>query len=61
MSHQRQIPRKVKGTPRKIKPLAELTIVHPHATELDIGVLETWACVPASSKQHQLSPRLRPP
>jgi transposase len=49
MSRQRSTPRKVKGQARKIKPLAELTIVHPHAAGLDIGARETWACVPASS------------
>ena len=49
MSRQRSTPRKVKETPRKIKPLAELTTVHPHAAGLDIGSRETWACVPASS------------
>ncbi len=41
--------RKDKGTSHKIKPLAELTIVHPHAAGLDIGAREIWACVPASS------------
>jgi hypothetical protein len=49
MSHRRSTPRKVKDKPRKIKPLDELTIVHPHAAGLDIGAHETWACVPASS------------
>jgi transposase len=49
MSHQRSIPRTVKGQARKIKPLDELTIVHPHAAGLDIGSRETWACVPPSS------------
>jgi len=38
-----------RSTPRQIKPLAELTIVQPHAAGLDIGSRETWACVPASS------------
>ena len=38
MSRQRQTPRRSKKeTPRKIKPLAELTIIHPHAAGLDIG------------------------
>jgi transposase len=50
MSRQRQTPRKVKkDTPRKIKPLDELKIVHPHAAGLDIGAEEIWACVPVSS------------
>ena len=50
MSRQRQTPRQVKkDTLRKIKPLDELKIVHPHAAGLDIGATETWACVPASS------------
>jgi transposase len=49
MSHQRQTPRKAKRAPRKIKPLDELKIVHPHAAGLDIGAEETWACVPVSS------------
>jgi hypothetical protein len=48
MSRQRSTPRKVKGQARKIKPLAELKIIHPHAAGLDIGSRETWACVPAS-------------
>ncbi len=34
---------------RKIKPLDELKIVHPHAAGLDIGAREIWACVPSSS------------
>jgi len=49
MSRHRSTPRTVKDQPRKIKPLDELTIVHPHAAGLDIGSRETWACVPASS------------
>ena len=38
-----------RSTSRQIKPLAELTLVHPHAAGLDIGSRETWACVPAAS------------
>ena len=49
MSHQRRTSRKAQGAPRKIKPLEELRIVHPHAAGLDIGADEIWACVPASS------------
>src|SRR5512137_1170702 len=49
MSQRRSSPRKVKDKPRKIKPLAELTIVQPHAAGLDIGSRETWVGVPASS------------
>ena len=49
MSRQRSTPRKVKNKPGKIKSLAELTMVHPHAAGLDIGAHETWACVPLSS------------
>ena len=49
MAHRRSTPRKVKDKLRKIKPLSELTIVHPHAAGLDIGAHETWVCVPASS------------
>jgi hypothetical protein len=36
MSQRRQSPRKAKGTSHKIKPLAELKIIHPHAAGLDI-------------------------
>lgn len=49
MSRQHPTPRPIKDKPHKIKPLAELAIVHPHAAGLDIGARETWACVPASS------------
>ncbi len=49
MSHQRSASRPVKDKPHKIKPLSELTMVHPHAAGLDIGSRETWVCVPASS------------
>jgi transposase len=49
MSRQRSTLRKVKDRPRKIKPLDELTIVHPHAAGLDIGAHETWVGVPTSS------------
>ncbi len=49
MSRQRSASRPVKDKPHKIKPLSELTIVHPHAAGLDIGSRETWVCVPASS------------
>ncbi len=49
MSRQRSAARPVKDKPHKIKPLSELTIVHPHAAGLDIGSRETWVCVPASS------------
>lgn len=49
MSRQRRSPRNAKGTPRKIKPLEELKIVHPHAAGLDIGAEEIWASVPVSS------------
>ena len=45
MSHQAR-PSK-KHSP-KIKPLDELSIVHPHAAGLDIGASEIWACVPAA-------------
>lgn len=49
MSYQCRTPRKAKRTSRKIKPLEELKIVHPHAAGLDIGATEIWACVPAFS------------
>jgi len=44
MNRKRRIPQKI-----KIKPIADLKIVHPHAAGLDIGASEIWACVPASS------------
>ena len=40
------MPRKSR-TPKKIKSLDELTIVHPNAAGLDIGAREIWVCVPA--------------
>jgi transposase len=49
MSRQRRTSRKAKGAPRKIKPLEELKIVHPHAAGLDIGAEEIWASVPVAS------------
>ena len=36
-------------TPKKIKPIEDLKIVHPHAAGLDIGSREIWACVPSAS------------
>jgi transposase len=36
-------------TPKKIKPIEDLKIVHPHAAGLDIGAREIWACVPSHS------------
>ena len=38
-----------RGTPKKIKPLEDLKIVHPRAAGLDIGAREIWACVPSQS------------
>ena len=41
------MPRKSRS-PKKIKSLDELTIVHPNAAGLDIGAREIWVCVPSS-------------
>ena len=35
--------------PKKIKPIEDLKVVHPHAAGLDVGAREIWACVPAHS------------
>ena len=36
-------------TPKKIKNLDALTVLHPHAAGLDIGASEIWACVPTAA------------
>ena len=46
-----------RGTPKKIKPLEDLKIVHPRAAGLDIGAREIWACVPSQRPEHALRRR----
>lgn len=38
-------------SPKKIKALADLKIIHPHAAGLDIGAREIWVCVPSQSTE----------
>jgi transposase len=46
--------RRKSRSPKKIKSLDELTIVHPNAAGLDIGAREIWACVPAKSAEENV-------